>query len=83
MIDCFIQIHKHFVTGETQRKNGTEQHSLSCVLTFMAPVQTVCGRLTLAGCHVPTQPLSHSFDHKRGGNKMEKFVGRDKDRGIT
>lgn len=46
------------VTGGSQRKSVAEQYSLSCVLIFIALVQTLCGGLTLAGYQVPTQPLS-------------------------
>jgi len=72
----------HSVTGETQRKNSAEQYSLNCVLIFIAPVQTVCGGLTVAGWLPDSHPaaLSLLLLNKRGGeNKLEKSVGRDRE----
>lgn len=61
------------VAGETQRKKIPQQCSLSCILIFIAPMQTLCGELTLAGYQMLTQQLSFLLLNRRGGeNKTGK-----------
>lgn len=42
-----------------------------------------CGELTLAGCQMLTQLLTHSSSTGQAGKMREKLAGQNKDREIT
>lgn len=69
----------HMLESTRSQQQSVHEPLLNSITVMFQRLTSIflCGRVTMAGCQMPTQLLSHSPSSARGENTVKNLVGQD------